>query len=46
MHFIDLDMRPLKKMEVYYKLDKKIMNTYLEMLKKKDAMGERRDEPE
>ncbi|EOA39368.1 hypothetical protein CARUB_v10012434mg [Capsella rubella] len=35
VHFIDLDMRPLKKMEVYYKLDKKIMNTYLEMLKKK-----------
>ncbi|XP_019090898.1 PREDICTED: inositol-pentakisphosphate 2-kinase-like [Camelina sativa] len=35
VHFIDLDMRPLKKMEVYYELDKKIMNTYLEMLKKK-----------
>uniref|UniRef100_A0A1J3EFS7 Inositol-pentakisphosphate 2-kinase n=1 Tax=Noccaea caerulescens TaxID=107243 RepID=A0A1J3EFS7_NOCCA len=40
VHFIDLDMRPLKKMEVYYKLDKKIMKTYLEMLKKKEALGE------
>ena len=35
-------MRPLKKMEVYYELDKKIMNTYLEMVKKKEARGERR----
>ncbi|KAG5390620.1 hypothetical protein IGI04_032161 [Brassica rapa subsp. trilocularis] len=42
VHFIDLDMRPLKKMEVYYELDKKIMNTYLEMVKKKEARGERR----
>ncbi|KAL1216267.1 Inositol-pentakisphosphate 2-kinase [Cardamine amara subsp. amara] len=36
VHFIDLDMRPLKKMEVYYELDKKILNTYMEMLKKKE----------
>ncbi|KAG2318684.1 hypothetical protein Bca52824_011897 [Brassica carinata] len=42
VHFIDLDMRPLKKMEVYYELDKKIMNTYLEMMKKKALLGERR----
>ena len=35
-------MRPLKKMEVYYELDKKIMNTYLEMVKKKEVRGERR----
>ncbi|KAJ4879634.1 Inositol-pentakisphosphate 2-kinase family protein [Raphanus sativus] len=44
VHFIDLDMRPLKKMEVYYELDKKIMKTYLEMMKKKEALlgGERR----
>ncbi|ESQ34585.1 hypothetical protein EUTSA_v10007647mg [Eutrema salsugineum] len=34
VHLIDLDMRPLKKMEVYYELDKKIMKTYLEMVKK------------
>ncbi|CAL9238247.1 unnamed protein product [Arabidopsis halleri] len=34
VHFIDLDLRPLKRMEAYYELDKKIMKTYLEMLKK------------
>ncbi|AEE33571.1 Inositol-pentakisphosphate 2-kinase family protein [Arabidopsis thaliana] len=35
VHFIDLDMRPLERMEAYYESDKKIMKTYLEMLKKK-----------
>lgn len=39
-------MRPLKKMEVYYELDKKIMETYMEMVKKKEAWGERRDQPQ
>ncbi|XP_010511060.1 PREDICTED: inositol-pentakisphosphate 2-kinase-like [Camelina sativa] len=35
VHFIDLDMRPLNRMESYYESDKKIMKTYLEMLKTK-----------
>lgn len=31
--FIDLDMKPLKKMEYYYELDQKILRCYLQMLK-------------
>lgn len=30
--FIDLDLKPLKKMEQYYELDKKIVNCYTQML--------------
>lgn len=32
--FIDLDMKPLKKMEYYYELDQKIVRHYLEMMEK------------
>ncbi|XP_042046753.1 inositol-pentakisphosphate 2-kinase-like isoform X2 [Salvia splendens] len=31
--FIDLDMKPLKRMEYYYKLDQQIVNNYGQMLK-------------
>lgn len=31
--FIDLDMKPLNKMEVYYELDQKIANCYKQKLK-------------
>ncbi|PPD79531.1 hypothetical protein GOBAR_DD23556 [Gossypium barbadense] len=33
VYFIDLDLKPLKKMEDYYKLDKKIVNCYCQMAK-------------
>ncbi|XP_019083137.1 PREDICTED: inositol-pentakisphosphate 2-kinase [Camelina sativa] len=33
VHFIDLDMRPLNRMEANYESDKMIMKSYLEMLK-------------
>ncbi|XP_057965131.1 inositol-pentakisphosphate 2-kinase-like [Malania oleifera] len=32
-NFIDLDMKPLKKMELYYELDQKIVNYYVQMAK-------------
>ncbi|XAR61729.1 Inositol-pentakisphosphate 2-kinase [Bertholletia excelsa] len=35
--FIDLDMKPLKKMEHYYELDKKIVSRYNQMVKEKQA---------
>lgn len=31
--FIDLDMKPLKKMEYYYKLDQEIVQFYTQMVK-------------
>lgn len=34
-YFIDLDMKPLDKMEFYYELDQKIVNCYKRMLKVK-----------
>ncbi|KAG7649975.1 Inositol-pentakisphosphate 2-kinase, partial [Arabidopsis thaliana x Arabidopsis arenosa] len=42
IHFIDLDMRPLKRMEAYHESDKKITKTYQEMLKKKKGDQPRR----
>ncbi|XP_059634622.1 inositol-pentakisphosphate 2-kinase-like [Cornus florida] len=33
--FLDLDMKPLKKMEQYYKLDQQIVRCYTQMLKSK-----------
>ncbi|XWS14544.1 hypothetical protein CRYUN_Cryun35bG0019000 [Craigia yunnanensis] len=33
VYFIDLDLKPLKKMEDYYELDKKIVNCYSQMVK-------------
>ncbi|XP_022763203.1 inositol-pentakisphosphate 2-kinase-like isoform X2 [Durio zibethinus] len=33
VHFIDLDLKPLKKMEYYYELDKKIVNCYSQTVK-------------
>ncbi|KAK8580884.1 hypothetical protein V6N12_071134 [Hibiscus sabdariffa] len=33
VNFIDLDLKPLKKMEAYYELDKKIVSCYSQMLK-------------
>jgi len=33
VHFIDLDLKRLSKVEDYYKLDKKIVNCYKEMSK-------------
>ncbi|XVE94663.1 hypothetical protein REPUB_Repub02eG0028100 [Reevesia pubescens] len=35
VYFIDLDLKPLKKMEDYYKLDKKIVSCYSQMVKTK-----------
>lgn len=32
VHFIDLDLKPLEKMEYYYKLDQKIVSAYTEAL--------------
>ena len=32
-HFIDLDLKSLKKMEYYYELDQKIVNCYQQMVK-------------
>ncbi|XP_020551028.1 inositol-pentakisphosphate 2-kinase IPK1 isoform X5 [Sesamum indicum] len=43
--FIDLDMKPLKKMEYYYKLDQQIVSFYVKMVKDKEAIdNEREDE--
>lgn len=39
MNFIDLDMKPLKKMEYYYELDKKILNCYTQMVKMEHEEG-------
>ncbi|KAH6764991.1 Inositol-pentakisphosphate 2-kinase family protein [Perilla frutescens var. hirtella] len=36
--FIDLDMKPLKKMEYYYELDKQIVSYYIKMVKDKDVL--------
>ncbi|XP_047946534.1 inositol-pentakisphosphate 2-kinase IPK1-like isoform X4 [Salvia hispanica] len=36
--FIDLDMKPLKKMEYYYELDQQIVNYYVQMLKDTDVL--------
>ncbi|KAL0360648.1 UNVERIFIED_CONTAM: Inositol-pentakisphosphate 2-kinase [Sesamum radiatum] len=36
--FIDLDMKPLKKMEYYYKLDQQIVSFYVKMVKDKEAI--------
>ncbi|MBA0836913.1 hypothetical protein Goarm_009102 [Gossypium armourianum] len=33
VYFIDLDLKPLKKMEAYYELDKKIVSCYSQMMK-------------
>ncbi|XP_055960223.1 inositol-pentakisphosphate 2-kinase isoform X2 [Mercurialis annua] len=33
VNFLDLDLKPLKKMETYYEKDKKILNSYIQMLK-------------
>lgn len=33
VYFIDLDMKPLNKMEYYYKLDQEIVQFYTQMLK-------------
>ncbi|GMI82538.1 hypothetical protein like AT1G22100 [Hibiscus trionum] len=33
VYFIDLDLKPLKKMEAYYELDKKIVSCYSQMVK-------------
>lgn len=38
--FIDLDMKPLKKMEYYYELDQKIVKYYSEMMKKEGMAQE------
>ncbi|XP_052201541.1 inositol-pentakisphosphate 2-kinase isoform X3 [Diospyros lotus] len=35
--FIDLDMKPLKKMERYYKLDQKIVNCYTRMVNREQV---------
>ncbi|XP_057772006.1 inositol-pentakisphosphate 2-kinase-like isoform X4 [Salvia miltiorrhiza] len=36
--FIDLDMKPLKKMEYYYELDQQIVKHYVQMVKDTDAL--------
>ncbi|CAA0843407.1 Inositol-pentakisphosphate 2-kinase family protein, partial [Striga hermonthica] len=36
--FIDLDMKPLKKMKHYYELDQQIVRAYVQMVKDKEAM--------
>ncbi|XP_059460195.1 inositol-pentakisphosphate 2-kinase-like isoform X2 [Corylus avellana] len=38
--FIDLDLKPLKKMEKYYELDKKIVNCYTQMLETDQEVDE------
>ncbi|KAF5740786.1 inositol-pentakisphosphate 2-kinase-like isoform X1 [Tripterygium wilfordii] len=37
VHFIDLDLKPLRKMEDYYNLDKKILKCYTEEANTKDG---------
>ncbi|XP_010539888.1 PREDICTED: inositol-pentakisphosphate 2-kinase isoform X2 [Tarenaya hassleriana] len=39
VHFIDLDLKPLKKIEDYYELDKKIVARYLEIMKIRHEHG-------
>lgn len=34
VYFIDLDLKPMKKMEEYYELDKKIVGLYRKMVEK------------
>ncbi|XP_012845829.1 PREDICTED: inositol-pentakisphosphate 2-kinase-like isoform X2 [Erythranthe guttata] len=36
--FIDLDMKPLKKMEYYYELDQQIVSCYVQMVKDDEAI--------
>uniref|UniRef100_M1BB27 Inositol-pentakisphosphate 2-kinase n=1 Tax=Solanum tuberosum TaxID=4113 RepID=M1BB27_SOLTU len=36
--FIDLDLKPLKRMEYYYKLDQQIVNCYVQMVKSKHQL--------
>ena len=36
MHFFDLDLKSLKKIEEYYELDKKIVSCYNEMVETKE----------
>ncbi|XP_010540332.1 PREDICTED: inositol-pentakisphosphate 2-kinase isoform X2 [Tarenaya hassleriana] len=38
VHFIDLSLKPLEKMEAYYELDKKIMSCYTEKMKCEDEL--------
>ncbi|KAM7256338.1 hypothetical protein ACFE04_012079 [Oxalis oulophora] len=38
MHFIDLDLKPMKKIEDYYEMDKKIVCYYNDAKKKEDSM--------
>ncbi|GAB4846568.1 Inositol-pentakisphosphate 2-kinase, variant 3 [Ancistrocladus abbreviatus] len=37
-YFIDLDLKPLKKMEYYFELDQKIVSYYNQMLKTEDGL--------
>ncbi|XP_021613502.1 inositol-pentakisphosphate 2-kinase isoform X1 [Manihot esculenta] len=39
VNFIDLDLKPLKKMETYYEKDKKILNAYAQMGETKHMKG-------
>ncbi|CAK7346330.1 unnamed protein product [Dovyalis caffra] len=39
VNFIDLDLKPLKKMEGYFELDKKIVNFYTQMLEMEQKDG-------
>ncbi|XP_021658565.2 inositol-pentakisphosphate 2-kinase isoform X2 [Hevea brasiliensis] len=39
VNFIDLDLKPLKKMETYYEKDKKILNSYAQLAKTKHMKG-------
>lgn len=42
MNFIDLDLKPLKKMVDYYELDKKILNCFTQMLEMEHKDGNAR----
>ncbi|KAF3446350.1 hypothetical protein FNV43_RR11529 [Rhamnella rubrinervis] len=39
VYFIDLDLKPLKKMEEYYELDKKIVSCYSKMMEAEERAG-------
>ncbi|KAF2293305.1 hypothetical protein GH714_000027 [Hevea brasiliensis] len=39
VNFIDLDLKPLKKMETYYEKDKKILNSYAQLAETKHMKG-------